>query len=119
MPISTTDCPKWCSAKTGNACSSVSPSKNTISFEKKIEVDLSEHKNVFILDDGADFEKYLIDTNYIDVIKKTFISLYGSALSLFTICSAITGANLVFCDVIRSYKARLKNSFTMQLTLKW
>jgi hypothetical protein len=40
------------------------------------EVDLSEHKNVFILDDGADFEKYLIDTNYIDVIKKTFISLY-------------------------------------------
>jgi hypothetical protein len=24
----------------------------------------------------ADFEKYLIDTNYIDVIKKTFISLY-------------------------------------------
>jgi DNA helicase-2/ATP-dependent DNA helicase PcrA len=36
--------------------------------------------------------------------------LGGSALSLFTICSAITGANLVFCDVIRSYKARLKPS---------
>jgi putative ATP-dependent endonuclease of OLD family len=41
------------------------------------EIDLSKQEGVFVLDDGADFEKYLIDACYIEEIKQAFVILHN------------------------------------------
>lgn len=38
---------------------------------------LDQFQNIFILDNDADFEKYLIDNNYIDEIKQALQDLHG------------------------------------------
>jgi len=40
------------------------------------EIDVSKQEGVFVLDDGADFEKYLINAGYIEEIKQAFVILH-------------------------------------------
>ncbi len=45
-------------------------------IQKVEEINLTEFDNIFILDDLADFEKYLINTEYVEEIKSALKELY-------------------------------------------
>ncbi len=54
--------------------------KNVRAALKKLfgrEIKIEKEPNVFVLDKECDFEKYLIENNYVDEIKSAFIKLYS------------------------------------------
>ena len=54
--------------------------KNVRSALKKLyarEIDIEEESNIFVLDKECDFEKYLIENDYVDEIKSAFIQLHS------------------------------------------
>lgn len=51
--------------------------KNMRSLMEDTTASIEQFQNIFILDNEADFEKYLIDNNYIDEIKQALQDLHG------------------------------------------
>jgi len=54
--------------------------KNVQSALKKLyatEIDIGKEPNILVLDKGCDFEKYLIENDYVDEIKSAFIKLHS------------------------------------------